>query len=247
MFEIIVNESRLHRSPKSIRESLSLLLSKMIQKLKSDSCYILCIKETESLDFIFWIIAFADGNKEQLGKSIISFLQYLSIFSLRDLEFQSIDENEASVKKQDLDLMIFRICQAAFREDPEKSLLLFTKIFDNMFSPLYFIEFIRSSFESPSTHEVRILTLNCLVVLVGKYSYEYDNFYVILYKMVQEELTRLKERSEDSHSAGTKTEAKVSSSLFDNKHTPKFLRILEIALKSNRLSKSLTNSFIKVV
>lgn len=246
MFSILSTEAQLHPQPKLVRPSVASLVLKMTEKYKSDSAYVFSIKESEHLDFIYWLLSFVDASKDSLGKKINNFLQYLSIVKLRTLEFQSLEEQEASLKKQEIDMMIFRICQKAFSEDPEKSLLTFAKIFDSMFSPLYFVDFVRSSFERTTASEVKILALNCLLVLVGKYSYEYDNFYTILYQMVQEELIHLKSSSLQPHSATSEKKSEAYTSLFDNKHTPKFLRVLEIAFRSNRLSKSLTTSFIKV-
>ncbi len=246
MFAIISIEAKLFPQPKAVRPNVTAHVLKLVEKYKADSAYVICIKESESLDFMYWLLAFVDANKESLGKKTVNFVQYLSIVSLKTLQFLSLEENEANIKKREMDMMVFRICQKAFIEDKEKSLLTFSKVFDHMFSPLYFVDFVRASFERTTSPEIKILALNCLLVLVGKYSYEYDNFYLILYEMVQQELMGIKQAALQGNQVDGEGKTIGYSSMLDNKYTSKFLRILEIAFRSNRLSKSLTTSFIKV-
>jgi hypothetical protein len=244
LFGILEAESLIWGDAKNSRKIVIDLVCRLVEKYRPDNSSIIAFKEMEYLDFLHWLIGFIDWQKDQFGKKLINVLTYVSSLPLKSLEFKTLETDEANAKKREIDMFVFRLCQSAFVQEPEKSLLLFVKIFDNMFSPLYFVDFIKSSFEQTSSTSIKILSLNCLLVLVGKYSFEYEGFYGILYSLVQEELQILKGTTNEESSRNLN---KLSESLFSNKYTSKFLRILEVSFRSNRLSKSLTTSFIKLL
>lgn len=92
-------------------------------------------------------------------------------------------------------------------------------------NPLLLANFFTDAFDNTRNIDVQIMSLGCLLVLIGNHQLEYPNFYQKLYLLLS--------RSSDS------------ASILLASQSQRFLKILETVLKSSKLSLGLISSFLK--
>ena len=128
---------------------------------------------------------------------------------------------------------IFLIITGVFQHDPIKSLELVPGVLKQMTQPLYFLDFLKTNLETSTDPNIQILSLDCLLILVAKHSYEFDQYYTFLYDLLASELRQ----SPQSQPV----------TVFNCDATNKLIKIVEISLRSNKLNKSYMVSFIKLL
>lgn len=195
--------------------------------------FLLCTQELVSPDFLFLILNNGNQNDPEFQKTILNYL-YLNSISNKNFAFL---ENSVS-NSQKLELAIHKVFTNAIKSMPQQSLLLLPTILTHVSFPIYYIDFVRKVFESSEQIAFRILALESLLVLIGQFNYEYQDFYPMLFKLLQNELS-IADFSALPESS--------SPSFLKNKYTPKFIGLLDIALKPNSLSKTVIASFLKIL
>lgn len=133
-----------------------------------------------------------------------------------------------------------------------KYLLHLPKVLGKMRSPYYFADFILKALDDPQCPlEKKILCLNLLIILIGKYSFQFENYYQKLFLLLKTEyLSEMEGGAHDQqklHSAKPILSlASGKRGLFSNKFSAKFMKILEVSFRSTELSFSVLASFVKV-
>lgn len=97
------------------------------------------------------------------------------------------------------------------------------KFLSNMENPLILSDFLTNKFESSSNQDLQILSLKGLFILITKYSFEYANYYNKLYNLI-----------------------KISSPVWKSKFLWKFLSLLEVSLRTTKISNLVLSAFVKV-
>jgi hypothetical protein len=126
------------------------------------------------------------------------------------------------------------------------------KVLGKMQNPFYFADYILKNLESKSSSlEKKILCLNLLIILIGKYSFEFNDYYTKLFLLIQTEYLKEMGNSPNITQESFSEKAIVNStsppgSLFSNKYSSKFMKILEISFRSTELSFTVLASFVKV-
>lgn len=131
-------------------------------------------------------------------------------------------------------------------------LLRLPKVLGQMKHPFYFSEYVLKCLKKQnSSIEEQILSLNCLLVLMGRFSFECEDYYARLYEVLRQALIppewKRKSAKESQKNTIAPLFSKTKGSLFQNKYTSKFLKILEVSLRSNHLSTKIVCSFVKIL
>lgn len=131
----------------------------------------------------------------------------------------------------------------------ESLMVKLPKIIPKLKNPFRFSNYILKGLNnSDNSVEMKILCLNSLIILMGKYSFEFKNYYFKLYEVLQSEYLK---------SVGVSNTQSLDSSqfmksdpsqkgLFNNKYSSKFMKILEISFRSPQLALNVLISFVKV-
>lgn len=202
--------------------------------LTSEFSFILSPNEKESNDLALHVFTNFSANSLQFHQFVANY-GFLNQISNREFKFSDHIETD----KQKLNAIVFKSVMRLYDQFPEQILLLLPRIISNSYFPLYFVDFTIQVFEKNENTALKILALESLMILIGQFGYEYENFYQKLYSIISQEFDLLdfnRTRNENSH----------KTSYLKNKYTVKFLGLIDTALKPNSLSKTIILSFLKV-
>ncbi|XBW34539.1 hypothetical protein QEN19_000089 [Hanseniaspora menglaensis] len=131
-------------------------------------------------------------------------------------------ENEFKFKKAFEENWLFSLSNNLITDEQFKSILtiLHKRVLPRLQQPTKLMDFLTDCYENSSDLAVQLLALNGLFNLMHKYNLEYPNFYYKLYALFTEDLLHLKYRS-------------------------RFIRLIDLFLRSSHLSINLVSSFIK--
>lgn len=134
----------------------------------------------------------------------------------------SLMENEFKFKKALEENWLFILSNSLITDEQFKSILaiLHKRVIPRLQQPTRLMDFLTDCYDNSSDLAVQLLALNGLFNLMHQYNLEYPNFYYKLYALFTEDLLHLKYRS-------------------------RFIRLIELFLRSSHLSINLIASFIK--
>lgn len=213
------------------------LIDFSLQFYKKENFYIL--DEAEENDFEIMLVILEHLEKLLEDCKIENFYFLFNYFLKMNVDNDNLGDfgkNEIFVKKFDaVILSLFTLIENSGDEIIKKeSLKNLSEIMKKMYFPVYFADFLLKKFENTKSNSEKILTLNCLIVLISRQSFEFEDYYKKIYILLQNEYRNLLEK-------------KNYKSLFKNEFSGKFIKILEVSLKSSKLSKNVTASFIKIL
>ena len=209
----------------------------ILKLYREEDFYILDEKEEKA----FWLLSYIakclytnlhclkNNKKPLLGY----FIKISPKYNLNDVPSQDL----VRAFRSTWDLSIVKLVEAvtSTKTDLAEILQDLEILLPKVHNVTYFGDFLLRTFDQASQPDIQILALYNLVTLLRKSSLEVDKYYSILYRMLVSEyqLLKLDENKENS--------------LFHNKHVSKFLFVIEASLRSEKLSKNLVASFIKVL
>ncbi|OBA27643.1 CBF-domain-containing protein [Hanseniaspora valbyensis NRRL Y-1626] len=131
-------------------------------------------------------------------------------------------ENEFKFKKAFEQNWLFNLSNSLISDEQFKSILtiLHKRVIPRLQQPTKLLDFLTDCYDNSNDLAVQLLALNGLFNLMHKYNLEYPNFYYKLYALFTEDLLHLKYRS-------------------------RFIRLIDLFLRSTHLSINLVASFIK--
>ena len=215
------------------------LINFSLQFYTKENFYIL--DEEEENDFEMMLIILEHLEKLLEEDKIDNYFFLYNYFLKINVDNDNLGDyeniNEIFVQKYDgVILSLYTLIENSGNEiEKKESLKNLADIMKKMYFPVYFADFLLKKFENTENISEKILTLNCLIVLISRQSFEFEDYYKKIYVLLQNEYKNLLEKK------------KNYKSLFKNEYSGKFIKILEVSLKSSKLSKNVTASFIKIL
>lgn len=146
------------------------------------------------------------------------------------------DISSVNSKKRAYDQMIFKLISRPNLAKDYKSikqlLNLIPKLFDQMANPLFLADFLTSCLDFDQMLDIQILSLKAIFLLLQKHGLDYPNYYTKLYGLLVPQYQ-------------AKTGQTISVFTFSLTEKVKFLRLLDLSLRSPKLPSRLIAAFIK--
>lgn len=108
------------------------------------------------------------------------------------------------------------------------------KILPNFENPLLLSDFLTHYLNQEDDIELQVLALRAIFILLEKHGLDYPNYYKKLYAMIEPKLL-----------TNTKTQTVELQSIFNMPEKSRFLRLLDLSLRSAVLPTQLIASFLK--
>jgi hypothetical protein len=166
-------------------------------------------------------------NKSDLTTNII-----YNIYNFLITIHLSADEIDTKRNYQNLLINILNSKETSKEVISDLMLNLNKSIFDNLENPLILSDYLISIYEGSSGEEfdLKILSLNGLFVLISKYKLDYPLYFTVLYRTIS-----------ITHNDGF-----AIRTVFDSQYRNRFIKILDLSLKTPNIPIMIILSFIKV-
>ena len=173
----------------------------------------------------------------------------MSIESTKASKIKLISSTFKNEFYENLESVVTDSFNKADQQIEEMLLLKLPKVLTILNNPFRFADFLLKNIDDSETSiEKKILCLNCLVILIGKFSFEFKDFYKKLYKVIQlEYLNEVSEANQGKEKGKFLVSQIIGKGLFNNKYSAKFMKILEISFRSSGLALNVLASFVKVI
>lgn len=168
-------------------------------------------------------------------------------------ESESVSEKEFICRQFKLEFralfeeLIVRASNAVPEDKTLDFWLRLPKVLGKMANPFYFADSVIALLNSPrASLEHKILSLNCLIILIGKFSFEFEDYYAKLFRILRDEYLHSMNEQPGAGLESLLTFDRGRSELFSNRFSSKFMKVLEVSFRSAELSFNVLASFVKV-